>query len=98
MKRRTAIVTDSSSELPRAVAEELGIGVVASRFAFADETFSDGELSARAFYERLAKEQKAPRIFGVGEAAFREAFERALETAETVLCLVTPFDVSATFT
>src|SRR4051812_20613331 len=98
MKRPTAIVTDSTCDLPADVAEALGILIVPSRFAFQADAVEDGQLDAANFYRRLAAEAHAPRIFGVPEAAFRAAFERALGEAASVLCLVTPFDVSASFT
>ena len=98
MKRPTAIVTDSTADIPPRLARELGISVVPSRFAFASEAMVDGDLEGAAFYRRLENEPQAPQIFGVPEAAFRSAFAACLDEADSVLCLVTPFDVSASFT
>jgi DegV family protein with EDD domain len=98
MKQRLALVTDSSADMPAALSEELGVIVVPTRFAFDQDTHVDHTLPAEEFYGRMRAEPHPPRTFGAPEAAFREAFERALERADTVLCLVTPFDVSPSFT
>lgn len=98
MKHAVHIVTDSTADIPAEAASELGVSVVGARFALAAESYTDGELPARELYARLRAESEPPRSFGVPEAAFRAAFEHATALAETVLCLVTPFDVSPSFT
>jgi DegV family protein with EDD domain len=98
MKQPVHIVTDSSADLPPGAAAALGVSVVPARFALAADSYSDGELPAHELYERLRAEAGPPRSFGVPEAAFRAAFDHAIEVADTVLCLVTPFDVSPSFT
>ncbi len=98
MKQPTALITDSTADLPPALADSLGVRVVPVRFAFDEESFLDGELSSAEFFGRLGSAPHPPRTFGVSEAAFRAAFEETLAQAETILCLVTPFDVSPTFT
>ena len=98
MKQPTALITDSTADIPPVLLGELGVRVVPVRFAFDEESFLDGEMDAADFYSRLAGSPHAPRTFGVSEAAFREAFSAALESADSVLCMVTPFDVSPTFT
>lgn len=98
MNQRLALVTDSSSDIPGTLSAELGVLVVPTRFAFDHDTHVDQTLSAQEFYGRMRVESHSPRTFGAPESAFREAFERALEGANAVLCLVTPFDVSPSFT
>lgn len=98
MNQRLALVTDSSSDMPGTLSAELGVLVVPTRFAFDRDTHVDQTLSAEEFYGRMRAEAHSPRTFGAPESAFREAFERALDDADSVLCLVTPFDVSPSFT
>jgi DegV family protein with EDD domain len=98
MKQHLALVTDSSADMPATLSAELGVIVVPTRFAFDQDTHTDQTLSAEEFYGRMRAEAHPPRTFGAPEAAFRAAFEQALEGADSVLCLVTPFDVSPSFT
>lgn len=98
MMQRTAIVTDTTCDLPAELLAELGVIAVPARYAFPLEALSDGELPPRMFYERMANEPEPPRPFGAPEAAFRAGFDAALRKAERVLCLVAPFDVAPTFT
>lgn len=96
--QRVALVTDSSADIPVSMQRETGVIVVPSSFGFDDEVFMDGGLPARAFYDRMASSTVVPRPFGAPESRFAAAFRTALEHAESALCLVTPFDVSPTFT
>lgn len=93
-----ALVTDSTADIPEAEAAQAGVRVVRARSAFEEHAFSDGELSAGDLYGRMRTEVRAPRPFGVPEAAWRVAFDEALRDSDAVLCLVMPFDVSPSFT
>lgn len=98
MKRPIALITDSASNLPAAVAQELGIRVVAGSFAFADERLGDEPQAMAGMYRRMSASSQAPRTFGPTEAAWTRAFRDGLNEADAVVCLVTPFDVSSSFT
>jgi len=98
MKQPVAIVTDSSCGLPPDVLERLGVITAAGTVAFERETLSERQLHASRFYERMASEGVCPRPFGVREEDWREAFSRARGFAESVLCLVAPFDVLPSYT
>lgn len=91
MKQPVAIVTDSSCGLPPAVLEELGVVAATGNIAFDHETVAEQLLSGSRFYERMARESRCPRPFGVPENAWREAFARAYDSAASILCLVAPF-------
>jgi DegV family protein with EDD domain len=93
---RVVLVTDSTAGLAPDAARDLGIAVVPASFAFSDARRLDSEGSG--VYERMTREGVAPRTFGVTEAAFRDAFTGGLQSAESVLCLVAPFDVNPSFT
>ena len=94
--RRVALVTDSTAGLSAEAAAALGVTVVPASFAFDDERFLDGPGSD--VYARMTASGKAPRTFGVAEAAFRAAFEAGLKDAESVLGILAPFDVNPSFT
>src|SRR4249920_1042280 len=96
--RQVALVIDSTAGLSAELAQELNITVVSASHAFADERALDCETDWDAFYQRMARHEEAPRTFGVPEASWRQAFELALEAAGSVVALVTPFDVSPSFT
>lgn len=95
---RIVLVTDTTADLPPALAAELGIVVVPATFAFADHTTRDDEMSSAGFYARMAAEPKPPRPFGVNEAGFRAAFEAIFAAGDEPFCLLTPFDVNPSFT
>lgn len=96
--QHVALVTDSTSDIPPKLAAQLGVFVVPASFAFDDQRYLEGDLELAAYYARLRAGQRAPRTFGAAEAAFRGAYTAALRHAESVVCLVTPFDVNASFT
>ena len=55
------IVTDSSSDLPSALAAELGITIVPAIVRFGEEAFLDGvEIDHDTFYRRLQEERVFP--------------------------------------
>lgn len=55
------VVTDSGSDLPVKLREELGIQVVPLTVRFGDEVFKDGvDLTAAEFYARLKQETRMP--------------------------------------
>ena len=98
MPNRVALITDSVAGLPPDNAAELGIRVVPASFAFEDERMLDGALPLAQLYARIARDGSPPRTFGPTERAFRSAFDAALEHTQSIVCLVTPFDVSPAFT
>jgi DegV family protein with EDD domain len=95
---RLVLVTDSTADLPAAVAQEHGILVARARYAFREHTFTDGEQSPEAFYGRIHGEGALPAPFGTPEAAFKELFERAIRAGDSPVCIVAPFDVNPSFT
>lgn len=98
MKKSLALVTDSVSNLPAEIAASLGVTIVPASFAFEDERQPDSPATSEALYARMREQGYPPRTFGPTEAAWTDAFKEALEGAEAVACLVTPFDVASSFT
>lgn len=95
---RIVLVTDSTADVPAAIAAECGIVVAAARYAFAEQTFNDGDQPAAAVFARMAVSASAPSPFGTPEVAFRKAFEAILARGDLPFCVVAPFDVNPSFT
>jgi DegV family protein with EDD domain len=93
-----ALVTDTTADLPPALASELGVQVARAGAAFSDHFFEDGELAPAAFFARMREREEAPRPAAASEASLRRAFGAALDRGDAVVCLVMPFDVAPTFT
>jgi DegV family protein with EDD domain len=96
--RQVSLLTDSTAGISGNLAAELGVTLVPTSYAFAEERFLDSETDWPDFYRRMLADRVSARTFGVPEASWRKAFEDALETSEAVISLVTPFDVSPSFT
>lgn len=55
------VVTDSTADIPKKVAEELGITVVPLKVHFGEETYLDGiSITAKQFYDKLQAAEKLP--------------------------------------
>lgn len=93
------IVTDSSADLSPAVAAEHHIEVVPLTIRFGDEEFVDRrDLSAAAFWERLATSSELPTTAAPSVGAFQQAFENlASEGAAGVVAVCISEGLSATY-
>jgi DegV family protein with EDD domain len=70
-----AVVTDSTADLPRDLAEELGIRVVPLSVTFGSETFISGvTIGHEEFYERLGASTQLPTTSQPTPAWFEEAY------------------------
>jgi DegV family protein with EDD domain len=92
------IVTDSASDLDRALSDELGVAVVPLTIRFGDKEFVDGEeLSVDEFYRRLAESPTLPETAAPAPGAFEKTFRRlAEEGADSIVCVSLSSGVSAT--
>jgi DegV family protein with EDD domain len=93
------IVTDSSADLSPEVAGEHHIEVVPLTIRFGDEEFVDRrDLSAAAFWERLATSTDLPTTAAPPIGAFQQAFEAvAAEGAEGAVAVCISAGLSATY-
>jgi DegV family protein with EDD domain len=78
------VVTDSTSDLPKELAQELGVTVVPLTVYFGEEAFKDGvEMSSSDFFERLTSGNVIPRTtqptVGDFELAYRSLAEQGHE-------------------
>lgn len=92
------IVTDSTSDIPRERAEQLGIEVAPLIVLFGDEEFRDGiDLTGDEFYRKLASTPIAPTTSAPSVGAFQEAYRKVIrEGAEAVLEISLANNLSAT--
>jgi len=81
-----ALVTDSTSDLPREWAAERHVHVVPLYVRFGDEVLRDGvDLDPKEFYRRLRSAKELPRTSQPAVGDFVELYRRLLESAEAVL-------------
>jgi len=92
------IVTDSVSDLPPQVAEELGITVVPLNIRFGTEVYRDGvDLTAEQFYERLAHSKTLPVTSTPSPGSFAEAYDKLAEETDEILVITLSSKLSATY-
>ena len=92
------IVTDSVSDLPPHVAEELGITVVPLNVNFGTEAYRDGiDLTSEEFYQKLKGSKNLPTTSVPPPAAFAEVYDRLAEETDEILAIVIPAKLSGTY-
>lgn len=84
---RVAIVTDSTSDLPRAMAEEHGIVVVPLLVTIEGVAYNDGDMTQEEFFRRMGAAKALPTTSQPPVGAFVEAYARALENAAAVVSI-----------
>ena len=90
----TALVTDSTSYLPPALAAELGITVVPLHVTLGEDSFDEPDLPPAEFYRRLREQGLTPTTSQPSPGEFLQAFTAA--GAERVLCLTCTASLSGT--
>jgi DegV family protein with EDD domain len=92
-----AIVTDSSADLPKGIAEELDIHVVPLRLNFGDQDYLDKVgLTPHEFYRKLREEVVLPRTSQPPPGDFRRQFEFLLSHHPSLVYLGVARAVSGT--
>lgn len=92
------IVTDSSSDLPSALAAELGVTVVPAVVRFGEESFLDGvEIDHDTFYRRLQEEKVFPTTSQPSPGQFAEAYGRLAPGADAIVSIHLSSRLSGTF-
>jgi DegV family protein with EDD domain len=83
------IVTDSTCDIPSAVAAELGITIVPAYINVGDQSYLDGvDLTRQQFYTELPNYPAPPTTAAPSSGAFTEAYERlAQEGASQVISI-----------
>ncbi len=82
------IVTDSSSNITPEEAEELGVTVIPLTVIFGSDELRDGvDITAEAFYDRLARDKNHPHTSQINTAQFEEIFRDAQAKGEKLILL-----------
>lgn len=98
MVARIHVVTDSGSDLPRELREELGIKVVPLTVQFGEEIFKDGvEISTAEFYTRLRRDSQVPSTCQPSPADFVEMYEQIAEPGDTIISVHLSSRLSGTY-
>ncbi len=80
------IVTDSTSDLPLGVVEELGITVVPLNVHIGFDTYRDGvELQADEFYRRLVTSPTLPKTSAPSPGIFKKSYQDLVGKAEGIV-------------
>jgi len=89
MRASIRVVTDSTSDLPRATAAEYGITVVPAYINIGGQSYVDGvDLTRGEFYERLPEYETPPTTSAPSVGTFVEAYERlAAQGAKEILSI-----------
>ncbi len=80
----TAIVTDSTSDIPAALREELGIFQIPVDLTLENKTYQDGfDLSRNDFYTRLPTLKKLPTTAAPSSGRFQQLYEQIFDRGYT---------------
>ena len=92
------IVTDSTSDIAKEVAADLGITVVPLNVHFGLDTFSDGlDIQPDQFYQRLLTSQSLPKTSAPAPGLFRETYRKLLAKGDDIVSIHVSSKLSGTF-
>ena len=92
------IIVDSASDIPQSMANDWGIDVLPLKIRFGDEEFLDGvTMTNTEFYERLIETDTLPKTSQIPPGEYADAFARATEKGEEVICMTLSSGVSGSF-
>jgi DegV family protein with EDD domain len=92
------IVTDSVSDLPPDVADELGITVVPLMVSFGSDAYRDGiDLTPDQFYKKLKDSKVFPTTSAPSPAAFAQVFDGLAEEIEEIVVITISAKLSGTY-
>jgi DegV family protein with EDD domain len=96
-EREVCIVTDSTSDIPRDVADALGITIVPLSVTIGGHTFvDDGSMTMEEFFRRMDAEKVLPTTSQPPVGEFVKAFEGALTHCKDVVCVSISSKLSGT--
>lgn len=96
--RKVHIVTDSTSDIPLHLREELGIEVVPLSINFETETLLDGvDITAHEYVNRLRTVEKLPSTAQPTVEQFQKAYKKGLDAGLDVVCVTISAGLSGTF-
>ena len=97
-RRKVYVVTDSTSDIPAHLREELGIEVVPLSINFEHETLLDGvDLTPQEYVQRLRTVEKLPSTAQPTVDQFMAAYRKGLDANMDVICITISTGLSGTF-
>ncbi len=94
---KVAIVTDSTSTIPKDLIEKYQITVAPQVVIWGEETYKDGvEIQPDEFYERLATSRELPTTSQVSVGDFQSIFQRLHGQGYAILCVLISSKLSGT--
>ena len=91
------VVTDSTADLPEALARELGITVVPLNVHFGDETLRDGvDIAPDEFYRRLVASPRPPTTSQPSVGLFLDTYSKLLDQGDEIVSIHVSSLVSGT--
>ncbi len=95
---RVGVVTDSTCDLPAALLEEFGVGVVPVRVFFGSENYLDKvTISPSEFYARFSVTDEAPKTSQPPPADFTQVYENVAAHAGSIVSVHLSAGVSGTY-
>ena len=95
--KKVAIVTDSSTYLPKDLAEDLGLHVVPLTLHWDDKSYRDGvDIEAEEFYEKLSSSRTIPTTSQTPVSVFDQLFEKLLAEDYAVFAPLISSGISGT--
>lgn len=92
------IVTDSTADLPNAVAESLGITVVPQNVHFGTETYKDNvTITPDSFFSMLAASKELPKTSQASPGDFKEVYDRVGEGSDGIVSIHIAAKLSGTY-
>jgi DegV family protein with EDD domain len=92
------IVTDSTSDLPPEVANDLGITVVPAYVHFGSQSFRDGvDISPEQIYERMVNGPVHPTTSSPAPGDFTDAYKKLSQETDEIVCLTVTSKQSAIY-
>ncbi len=92
------IVTDSTSDITRALAEEIGVTVIPLTVMFGHEAFLDRvDMTTDEFYRRLTRQEVYPTTTQPSPGAFAEIYKKLAAETDEILVIVISGKLSGTY-
>ena len=92
------IVSDSTADVPKKIAESLGITIIPLNVHFGAETYLDGvDLDADEFYRRLKLSVQLPTTSQPSVGAFLEKYQEILDSGDVIVSIHVSSKLSGTY-
>lgn len=92
------IITDSTSDLPRGIAEKYDIEVLPLTIFFDKDEYRDWvDIAPNAFFERMRNSEKLPTTSQVNPNSFKEKYELFLKDYDHIISVHLSSDASGTY-